>query len=176
MVKDVTKVGQSFQGQAGVRWLTTGTQDIVEHAQNLHIDTGLTSPAAIEEWHADGAAALAVTEEDTPTRREYRREMVVRNRALVGDLKRLYGGCCQMSGEVPLNGMAGDITEAHHIHWLTRGGSDRRENVVIISPDWHAAVHAADAVFDWNDLAFLIGGRRWPLRLNRHLTAHIAKP
>jgi predicted restriction endonuclease len=104
-----------------------------------------------------------------PERREYVRELTVRNRTHVLELKRMYGGRCQISGEQVLNGVAGDLTEAHHIRWLTRGGLDHPSNMVVLSPQFHAAIHAADAQFDWERLRFIINGSAFPLRLNEHL-------
>lgn len=102
-------------------------------------------------------------------RREYVREIFLRNRRHVAELKELYGGRCQVSGKVVLDGIAGDITEVHHIEWLTRGGADVPGNMVVISPDIHAAIHASDAIFDWSDLAFVVNGVRLPLTFNQHL-------
>lgn len=104
-----------------------------------------------------------------PERREYLREFTLRDRAHVRDLKMLYKGHCQVSGAVVLGGIAGDLTEAHHIHWLTRGGIDDPSNMVVISPQVHAAIHAVDASFNWQTLTFNIGGQEFPLALNRHL-------
>ena len=81
----------------------------------------------------------AITERMPPERREYIRELVVRNRQHVADLKRLYEGRCQVSGKLVLDGLAGDITEVHHIEWLTRGGLDVEDNMVVLAPDIHAA-------------------------------------
>lgn len=169
LVKPGGNAGQAFQGGSGVRLVIGNTDPLLEHARRLVVDRALTTPSAIEEWRADEAAVPSPLEADTPARREYRREMVVRSRKLVADLKALYGGECQLSGGAPLGGLVGDITEAHHIHWLTRGGLDTRDNLVILSLDWHAAVHAGDTRFDWSDLSFVINGRRFPLLINRHL-------
>lgn len=106
-----------------------------------------------------------------PERREYVRELAVRNRRHVADLKALYGGRCQITGELVLGGLAGDLTEVHHIDWLTRGGADAKSNMVVLAPDFHAAIHAAETTFDWTNLAFQINGEWFPLRLNRHLRA-----
>lgn len=104
-----------------------------------------------------------------PERREYLREITMRNSRPVRALKTLYKGCCQVSGEALMNGIAGDLTEAHHIHWLTRGGLDVEANMVILSPTFHAAIHAVDADFDWATLTFIVSGKRFPLMLNKHL-------
>ena len=163
------KVGLSFQGASGLRPVMGDPQGLNDHARASSVDPGLTDPAALAEWAVEEAAVPSPAEEDTPARREYRREMMVRNRGLVNDLKRRYGGVCQISGDKPLHGLAGDITEAHHIQWLTRGGRDKQSNMVLLSPDWHAAVHAAETEFDWSALAFVINGERFPLRVNHHL-------
>jgi hypothetical protein len=101
--------------------------------------------------------------------REYLREIRLRNQRNVRDLRTLYGGRCQISGARPLNGVAGDITEVHHIHWLTRGGADSKENMVVLAPDMHAAIHASDAKFNWRQLAFSIAGKQFPIKLSKHL-------
>jgi 5-methylcytosine-specific restriction protein A len=115
------------------------------------------------------AAVDAVTAALPPERRECIRELVVRNRRQVAELKVLYGGRCQVSGKPVLDGLAGDITEVHHIKWLTRGGLDTKDNMVVLAPDVHAAIHAADATFDWSDLSFVLNGHKLPLALNLHL-------
>ena len=59
----------------------------------------------------------------------------------------------------------------HHIKWLTHGGSDDPSNMIVISPDLHAAIHANDGQLEWHAglPVFVIGGRRMPLAVNRHL-------
>lgn len=142
-------------------------------------------------WYGDGstklagfvadllANALSPQEDDgrndAPERREYTREVFDRDRVQVRELKGLYGGRCQVSGEMPLSGVAGDITEVHHIDWLTRGGSDNKANMVVLSPDMHRAVHAKDARFDWVNLHFEVGSRVFPLKLNKHLKARLSE-
>ncbi len=109
------------------------------------------------------------TDQVTPGRREYIREITLRNRRHVIELKALYGGRCQVGGEAILDGIAGDVTEVHHIDWLTHGGSDTKDNMVVISPNLHAAIHASESSFDWENLAFIINGTEFPLILNKHL-------
>lgn len=120
--------------------------------------------ATAEPWHA-----VQVPPTAPPERQEYFRETFVRDRKHVQELKGLYGGRCQVTGEKPLNGLVEDITEAHHIHWLTLGGLDTKDNMVILSPDMHRAIHAAKADFDWSDLSFVINGQRLRLQINKHL-------
>jgi hypothetical protein len=162
-------LGQSLQGKHGVQQIGHEAAKLLEeHARTIKVDARLSTPVAIENWRKssslgedDGA--------DPPERREYRRELALRDRRHVQELKALYGGRCQVSGEMPLGGLVGDITEAHHIHWLTRGGADSKDNMIVLSPDMHRAVHTADATFDWSELDFIINGKRVPLKLNVHL-------
>jgi hypothetical protein len=46
---------------------------------------------------------------------------------------------------------------------------DTKANMVVIAPDVHAAIHAADTIFDWSDLSFMISGHRLRLIVNKHL-------
>lgn len=166
-------LGQSLQGRQGVQQIGAEPAHLLElHARSAEVDTRLSTRPAVETWRlglADQDADEEGASDEPPEKREYRRELALRNRRQVQELKTLYGGKCQVSGEKPVGGLAGDITEAHHIHWLTRGGADRKENMVVLSPDMHRAVHALDAEFDWADLCFVAGDRRLLLKLNLHL-------
>lgn len=54
--------------------------------------------------------------------------------------------------------------------WLSRGGEDEAENMALLCPNHHAAVHRADAAFDYADLAFTFGNRLVErMQLNDHL-------
>ena len=93
-----------------------------------------------------------------------------RNRKLVKNLNELYNGRCQVTGhDSPL--LYGVPTaEAHHVVYRSRGGADEMENLVLVSPNLHTAIHAANATFDYASLAFNFpNGRVEPLILNAHL-------
>jgi hypothetical protein len=98
-----------------------------------------------------------------------------RNRKLVRELHELYNGRCQVTGhDSPL--LYGVPTaEAHHVVYRSRGGTDEMENMVLLSPNLHTAIHATNAIFDYDSLAFIFpNGRVEPLILNNHLTKRIA--
>ncbi len=98
-----------------------------------------------------------------------------RNRKLVKFLHELYNGRCQVTGhDSPL--LYGVPTaEAHHVVYRSRGGADEMENLVLLSPNLHTAIHAANATFDYASLAFIFpNGRVEPLILNTHLTKRAA--
>lgn len=98
-----------------------------------------------------------------------------RNRKLVRTLHDLYGGRCQVTGhDSPL--LYGVPTaEAHHVVYRSRGGIDQMENLVLVCPNVHTAIHAANATFDYAALAFVFpNGRVEPLVLNLHLEKRAA--
>lgn len=95
-----------------------------------------------------------------------------RNRSLVEDLRARYRGRCQLCAFDPQIVYGRGICEAHHIVYLSRGGDDSLDNMILVCPNHHEAIHATSAVFDFEDLRYVFpGGRREPLVLNEHLRA-----
>lgn len=92
-----------------------------------------------------------------------------RNKRFVQELQTLYEGKCQICLWNPLSKYGDYICHGHHIHWLSRGGADRKNNLVIICPNHHAAIHRCDAPLDYKDLAFDFGSHRETLKVNFHL-------
>jgi hypothetical protein len=96
-------------------------------------------------------------------------EVYERDQTLVGELAELYDGCCQICGSKPFGGDLGRLTEGHHIQWLCRGGFDSRDNVILLCPNHHAAMHEMDPEFDRLKSVFRFGSNVVPIRLDRHL-------
>lgn len=92
-----------------------------------------------------------------------------RNRRLVDELRRLYRGRCQICGWDPPSRYAEELCEAHHLHWLSRGGEDELSNLALVCPNHHRAIHGCDAPFDFGRMAFDFGTQRESLSLNEHL-------
>ncbi len=73
------------------------------------------------------------------------REVRARNTKAVKELKELYGGQCQISGEkysfVKENGVL--YSEAHHLIQLGDDGADSPHNIIIVSPLIHRMLHYA---------------------------------
>ncbi len=98
-----------------------------------------------------------------------------RNRQLSSELNRIYSGRCQVTGHDSPVIYGVPTAEAHHIVYRSRGGEDSLENLVLVCPNVHRAIHAADARFDYSKLSFLFGnGRVEPLVINRHLKKRVA--
>lgn len=68
-----------------------------------------------------------------------------RSRQIVDDLKNLYKGCCQVTGDkFTFRKKNGELySEAHHLIPLGENGSDSYANVVVISPLIHKMLHYA---------------------------------
>lgn len=95
---------------------------------------------------------------------------VTRVRRHVERLQQVYAGQCQICLFDPRDRYGRNLCHGHHIHWLSRGGDDAFENLVLVCPNHHAAVHQDDATFDYEDLAFRFSnGLVEPIELNHHL-------
>lgn len=98
-----------------------------------------------------------------------------RNRKLVTELNALYQGRCQVTGHDSPVVYSVPTAEAHHIVYRSRGGADDLENIVLVCPNIHSAIHSADATFDYAKLAFVFpNGRVEPLVINSHLKRRAA--
>jgi hypothetical protein len=85
-------------------------------------------------------------------------------------LQRAYTSQCQICLFDPQGRYSRNLAHGHHIQWLSRGGEDSLDNMVLICPNHHAAVHQDDAVFDYRTLSFYFSnGLVEELQLNRHL-------
>src|SRR5690606_36430463 len=95
---------------------------------------------------------------------------VQRARRNVEELKKLYDGRCQICLYDPKRRYGHSLCHGHHIQWLARGGADELENMVLVCPNHHSAIHRDDAPFDFRDLAFIFGNSpRESLAINPHL-------
>jgi len=104
------------------------------------------------------------------TRRDALLRAFPRNRQYVNELHNLYEGRCQLCGFDPLLVYGVRACNAHHIVYLSRGGRDILENMMLLCPNHHDVIHAATAVFDFGQLHYVFSnGRREPVVLNRHL-------
>ena len=89
----------------------------------------------------------------------------------IGDsLKRVYGYCCQMTGEHVGEQYGADVVEAHHICPFTESLNNDTSNIMILSPNYHRIVHKAKPRFNHKTLSFEYpNGLIEKVKLNRHL-------
>lgn len=161
-----SKLGTAYQGHAGVRRFTNDDRNaLIAYADTLKLDPILS--AAYSKLAL--AAAAGTSGKEAAEKIERRFEAFIRDQRNVRKLKQLYGGACQLCGSKPFDGVLGDISEAHHIEWLSRGGADTLTNMVLVCPNHHSAIHLVDAGFDRATHSFLFGSSREALKLNSHL-------
>jgi 5-methylcytosine-specific restriction protein A len=112
--------------------------------------------------------------EENPGMAEYRRAYLygqapTRNSRLVEQLQVIYEGRCQICLWHPRQQYHFQLCHGHHIQWLSRGGEDELQNMVLICPNHHAAIHRVDAPLDFSDLTFDFGNHRETIKLDKHL-------
>jgi hypothetical protein len=173
-------LGQSFQGAAAVRVLTEA-----DHRLLTALAAGLPVLDRVGVYPEDELEARLVqgVRGDLPRfpaadadrrRLAYLYETVDprRSRAHVERLQELYGGRCQVCGFDPHGRYGARLCEGHHLIWLSRGGEDELQNLALLCPNHHAAVHRADAAFDYAGLVFAYSNQRVErIALNAHLPA-----
>lgn len=170
-------LGRSFQGPGAVRAMSVADhQALAAFARALPLEPRAHNP---DEEHIERIVAGAVPDDLSTISYELtggmstrRRQWIlrdVRSRAHASDLRTMYRGRCQLCGWESRSEHAVDVCEAHHLQWLSRGGDDVLDNMVLLCPNHHRLVHVLDAPLDHRDLAFDLGDRREPLRLNEHL-------
>jgi 5-methylcytosine-specific restriction protein A len=152
-------LGRAFQGGAAVRRIAEFDSNMLRTwAKELHIEprARLIPEERLEALlvSEDASSVAALLKDEDPglaaERRAYLEAAVPRrSKAHVQQLHRLYDGRCQVCGLHPRTEFTVELCEAHHVHWLSRGGDDRLENLVLLCPTHHRAVHRADAPFDW---------------------------
>ena len=97
-------------------------------------------------------------------------KQIRRNLELPCLLKELYGFRCQVCGFdfKPRYGVP--YSETHHVIWMSRGGVDHSNNLIVVCPNHHRIIHNANPKFDREELAFVYpNGLRESLQLKSHL-------
>ena len=91
--------------------------------------------------------------------------------AIIGQLKKLYGGRCQLCGERPLKSFNTDICEAHHISYFSESHNNDASNLIIVCPNQHRLIHKLDPVYDVDTGCFKFkNGETMDVVLDLHLT------
>ena len=171
-------LGQSFQGNAAVRAISEEAHEQLKTwAQDLALEprAKLLPEDLLEREMYDFVSAVS---QHAPTLRELpiseaRRAYLstqtsTRRSGIVRELKERYQGRCQLTGWDPRAHYGVDLCEAHHVHWLSRGGDDELHNLVLLSPNFHRLIHSSDAPFDYERQAFLIADQAFTLSLRAH--------
>ncbi len=174
-------LGRAFQGYAAVRLINADDHRILSAAAKI---LPLEPRARIlPEEQLEASLLLGEYEvrqlvrvEDVgiaQQRGEYLyRQAPSRNKNLVKELQEMYEGKCQVCLWNPRDVYGESLCHGHHVHWLSRGGEDSIENMVLICPNHHSAIHGCDAPLDYSDMAFDFGNHRESLQLVLHQVSY----
>ena len=173
-------LGRSFQGHAAVRQITEEDHQMLREAAR---DLPLEPRARIlpeEKLEAalimdDRSAVEELVRDESPGGAEERKQYLYedaprRNPDLVNRLQHLYDGHCQVCWWNPVDEYGEPLCEGHHVQWLSRGGDDALDNLMLVCPNHHRAIHRCDAPLDWGDMAYDFGDHREAVATDRHLT------
>ena len=90
--------------------------------------------------------------------------------SIIKQLKKLYGGCCQLCGKKPFDEFDADICEAHHIEYFSESQNNDSSNLIILCPNHHRLMHKLNPVFDAEKGEFDYGnGKNEKIKLDYHL-------
>lgn len=95
----------------------------------------------------------------------------VYNTAIIKQLKKLYGGRCQLCGKRPFKSFDADICEAHHISYFSESHNNDTSNLIVVCPNHHTLIHKLNPVFDADIGCFKFkNGETMDIVLDLHLT------
>lgn len=172
-------LGQSFQGPAAVRRISAAdhlvltsvaSHLLLERRARLLPEEQLEAIVLLGDEEAVERLIRTEPSGIAEKRREYLfGPAITRNSQLTQQLHEIYEGRCQICLWNPRNKYGHNLCQGHHIQWLSRGGEDVIENMALICPNHHVAIHRCDAPLDYKDLAFDFSTFREPLQANLHL-------
>jgi hypothetical protein len=176
---DASRLGRAYQGLAAVRRLSPEDHQVLSvYAKNLNFETRarLLPEEKLEALfvHSNEKNIYNFIKSIPSGVSEKRVEYLYskapkRNLQLIKELQDLYKGRCQICIWNPRDKYGESLCEGHHMHWLSRGGEDKIENLILICPNHHTAIHKVDAPFDYKELSFQFTAHSEVIKLNNHL-------
>lgn len=89
---------------------------------------------------------------------------------IIASLKKLYNNRCQLCGCACGEKYGVSVAQAHHIEFFSETQNNDSDNIMIVCPNHHAIIHAANPVFDRSELCFIFpNGSAEKVTLNYHL-------
>lgn len=89
---------------------------------------------------------------------------------IIASLKKLNNNKCQLCGCTCGEKHGVSVAQAHHIDYFSDSQNNDSDNIMIVYPNHHAIIHAANPVFVHNELCFIFpNGSAKKVTLNYHL-------
>jgi predicted restriction endonuclease len=175
-IKSKDKIGQSLQT---IRTLTPNDSALLlSWSQGLELEKRaykIANEILLENSYEDGEKAVRETIRQYHSGVSENKKLrlihtYTRNRILIKQLQDFYQGRCQLCGFDPILLYDVKACYGHHVIYLSRGGIDELNNLILVCPNHHEVIHNTNAVFDFKDLCYVFANkRREPLILNNHL-------
>lgn len=90
--------------------------------------------------------------------------------SLSEELKKNYNYCCQICGRNIGKVYGAELAECHHINYFSDSLNNDAQNLLIVCPNHHQIIHAANPIFDRDKKSYLYpNGYEEFLLLNEHL-------
>ncbi len=176
---DTEHLGKAFQGRAAIRQITVEDHLLLKNVaanlkneerarllpeEELEAKVFLGDEKKVREWLYNVPSGLI------ENRMKYLYgEVTRRNSEKVKQLRELYNGSCQICEWSPRQIYDAELCQAHHIQWLSQGGTDDLANMILVCPNHHQAIHKLDAVLDYQKLTFHFRSQTEEVKLDRHL-------
>lgn len=145
----------------------TDTKDIfcVEPIFNAEIS------AAVESLDEVFVEHLLEFDDNAALLEKFRLEKIRKLHREIGDeLKKFYNFRCQICGQNFKKFYGVNVAECHHINYFVRSLNNDADNLLIVCPNHHRIIHAAEPTFDRKAKIFrYANGFAESLVLNRHL-------
>ena len=138
--------------------------EYVEEKETLDAVESSLSEAELESIlnFKDHGAAIKVKTTDSRVR--------IYNTSIIKQLKKLYGGRCQLCGGRPLQHCDVDICEAHHIAYFSETQNNDASNIIIVCPNHHRLIHKLNPAFDLENGCFQFeDGKTMVIKFDLHL-------
>lgn len=112
-----------------------------------------------------------LTDNDAALIERYRLTKVRKlNRSIGNHLKTLYNFCCQICGQNIGANYSVNVVECHHIDYFVDSLNNDASNLLIVCPNHHRVIHAANPTFDRDRKFYRYpNGYEESLQLNLHL-------
>lgn len=93
------------------------------------------------------------------------------NTTIIKQLKKLYGGRCQLCGEYPLKLFQTDICEVHHIRYFSESHNNDASNLIVVCPNHHRLLHKLNPTYEADTGCFkFMNGETLNVIFDLHLT------
>jgi len=160
-------LSQAYEGQTNPRYISSQDEQVVlPYIQWALAETPAPTlqlvpasqvaqrfgpePALAAIYNHDHIAALR----PTVPKRTVTVDEFVRNQSLADTLKSYYNSRCQVCGRDFQPDYGVSLADTHHIQYLSRGGPDISENIVVVCPNHHRVIHTTNAHFDRKSLTY----------------------